>query len=263
MKAGKIPVSSWPLRLRALPASGRKAVPMNGNASYVSVAAALDKLTAEELSALAEKPELLKKFAGELVADIVANTYVVHMDDKDVPEQYREAAAKWRKYAASLGYTGPVAWKVREGFILKTHAPLAGPCYIKLEYLQDWDPKNDEPTKDSIVFWVPRLANGSTSKTITQMEKLRDKLRQRYELPAHHAKSFGSIAFLFVLILAHFKRTGERVPLKTFYAVSDSFHVDGNRLIAGYFDVGGLRCLGWVGHHCGFIGFFLLGVELL
>jgi hypothetical protein len=234
---------------------------MNRNASYVSVAAALASFTANELSVFAEKPELFKQFASKLVADTVANTYVVHLDDKDVPEQYRETVAKWRKYAASLGYTGPVAWKVKEGFTLKTHASLAGPCYEKLECLQDWG-MNDEATKDSIVFWVPRLAEGSTSTTVLQMEALRTELRQRYELPAHHATSFGSIALLFALILAHNKRTGERVPLKTLYAASDSLHAAGLRLVAGSFDGDGLHCRGWDEGSNDNVGFFLLGVEL-
>ena len=236
---------------------------MNRKASYVYVAAALANLSDDELSAIVEKPEQLKQFAGSLVTDIVANTYVVHLDDKDVPEQYAAATASWRKYAASLGYTGPVAWQVKEGFTLKSHAPLAGPCYDKLNYLQEWELKGDEPTKNSIVFWVPRLAEGSTSKTIPQMEKLRGDLRQQHELPAHHATSFGSVALLFALILAHFKRTGERVPLKTFYAASDTFRADGIRLIAGYFDGSGLYCYYWSEGACDGIGFFLLGVEEL
>ncbi len=236
---------------------------MNIKASYVSVAKALSGLSDQELAAIAEKPELLKEFAGGLVANIVANTYVVHMDDKDVPEKYRDTVAKWRKYASDLGYTGPVAWKIKEGFTLKTHAPQAGPCYSKLGYLQDWKLKNDEPTKDSLVFWVPRLAEDSTSKTIPEMEKLRKELQQKYKLLAHHGTTFGSIALLFALILAHFKRTGERVPLQYLYAASDTFHVDGRRLFAGYFHGRGLRCYGWHGGADDIVGFFLLGVEEL
>ncbi len=236
---------------------------MNTKASYVSVAKALSGLSDQELTAIAEKPGLLKEFAAKLLADNVANIYVVHMDDKDVPEQYRETIASWRKYASHVGYTGPVAWKVKAGFTLKTHAPQAGPCYSQLGYLQDWQLKNDEPTKDSLVFWVPRLIDGSTSKTIPQMEKIRKDFRKVYELPAHHATSFGSIALLFALILAHFKRTGERVPLKYLYAASDTFHVGGRRLIAGGFDGGGLYCCSWNEDALDVVGFFLLGVEEL
>lgn len=235
---------------------------MNTKPSFASVVNALSGLSDQELSAITEKPDLFKQFAGKLAADIVANTYVVPLGDAEVSEQYRKTATQWRKYAAALGYTGPVAWQVKEGFTLKLHAPLAGPCYGKLNYLQSWELKNDEPTQNSIVFWVPRLAEGSTSKTISQMEKLRLKLQQQYELPEHHATSFGSIALLFALILAHFKRTGERVPLKYFYAASDALHADGYRLFAGNFDGAGLRCGYWGEDSCGDVGFFLLGVEL-
>lgn len=113
------------------------------------------------------------------------------------------------------------------------------------------------------MFWVPRLVENSTSKTIPQMEQLRKDMAKQYKLPAHHGTSFGSIALLFALIMAHFKRTGERVPLKYLYAASDTFRVDGYRLIAGYFHENGLNCIDWDGDACDGVGFFLLGVEEL
>lgn len=236
---------------------------MTHKPSFASVTAALSTLTDEELSAIAEKPKSLKEFASKLVADIVASTFVVHMDDNDVPERYRETVAKWRAYAASLGYTGPVAWTVKEGFTLKKHAPLAGPCYSNLDFLHDWDIKDDESTQNSLVFWVPRLAPDSTWKTAEQMATHRDALKQRCGLPTHHATKFGSIALHFALILAHFKRTGERVPLNFYYAASDAFHADGRRLVSGGFRGGGLGCSVWGGRARGAVGFFLLGVEEL
>jgi hypothetical protein len=158
-----------------------------------------------------------------------------------------------------------VAWKVKAGFMLKQHAPFAGPCYGKLDYLQGWELTNDKPTKDALVFWVPRLAEKSTSKTVEQMETHRAELRQKNNLPRHHCASFGSITLLFALILAHFKRTGERVPLECLYAASDTLNADdGNRLIAGHFYEVGIYCDRWSDDH-GLvnIGFFLLGVEEL
>lgn len=153
--------------------------------------------------------------------------------------------------------------KVKAGYTLKGHASQDKNSYSKLGYLQSWSLKNDEPTKDSLVFWVPRLADGSTSKTTPQMEKLRKEYRKNYSWPAHHATSFGSIALLFALILAHFKRTGERVPLQYLYAASDTFLVDGCRLVAGSFGELGLFCLRWNEGAGGLVGFFLLGVEEL
>ena len=246
---------------------------MNNKPSFVSVVHALSTLSDEELASVIEKPELLKEFASKLLADNTSNTYVVALSDNEAvkllveSKKYNEKdakalVAKWRKIAAALGYTGPVAWKVKAGYTLKDHASLDNNSYSKLGYLKEWKLKNDESTKDSIVFWVPRLVDDSTSKTIPEMEKLHMELRRRYKLPAHHATSFGSIALLFALILAHFKRTGERVPLKYLYAASDTFRADGHRLIAGFFGEGGLDCSYWGEDAFDGIGFFLLGVEL-
>ncbi len=232
-------------------------------------------LEEEQKVALANNPGKVKEFLKELVTKEVQNTYVVALSDDgavkllvenkkyESEERAKEIVANWRKYASNVGYTGPVAWKVKAGFMLKLHAPLAGPCYDKLKYLQNWNIRNDEPTKDSLVFWVPRLADGSTSQSIPQMEKLREKYRKNYSWPVHHCKSFGSIALLFALILAHFKRMGERVPLNYLYAASDTFHVAGSRLVAGDFGEDGLYCYYWREDARGFVGFFLLGVEEL
>ncbi len=248
---------------------------MNIKPSFVSVVHALSNLSDEELASVIEKPELLKQFAGKLLADNVANTYVVALSDDDAvkllveskkyesEERVREVVALWRKYASNIGYTGPIAWKVKAGYTLKEHASRDKNSYTKLGYLQSWELKNDEPTKDSLVFWVPRLADGSLSKTIPQMEKLRKEYRKNYSWPAYHCTSFGSIALLFALILAHFKRTGERVPLQYLYAASDTFHVDGYRLIAGFFLENGLYCNYWSEDAGDDVGFFLLGVEEL
>ncbi|OGH83984.1 MAG: hypothetical protein A2261_03455 [Candidatus Magasanikbacteria bacterium RIFOXYA2_FULL_44_8] len=237
---------------------------MNNKASYVSVAAMLSGLTDDELRALTEKPEWLKKFAGDLLADAIANTFVIPLGDAEVDEQFGDAVAKWRKYAATMAYTGPVAWQVKEGFTLKTHASKAGPTCENLNYLQNWNLKNDEPTQESVVFWVPRLAEKSLGKSVSEMEKLRAELRQAHNLPVAHCDRFGSVALLFALILAHFKRTGERVPLKSLCVASDTLRADGHRLYAGGFDEAGLRCDDWWSDHgSADVGFFLLGVEAL
>jgi len=247
---------------------------MNRKASFVSVVRILSDLSDEELTAVVEKPELLKQFAAKLLADLVANTYVVALSDSEAVDllvsnyKYTEAdakalVAKWRKLASDHGYTGPVAWKVRAGFTLKSHAPQAGPCYEQFGYLQDWQLKNDEPTADSIVFWVPRLLEGSVSKDIEEQKALMTDVRVRYELPEHHMSSFGSAALIAGLVLAHFKRTGERTPLRNFYVRSDAIRAGGDRLSLGCFDEDGLVCLGWDGDvRCVFLGIFPLGVEL-
>lgn len=235
-------------------------------ASVPALLTALSALTQDELLVFTDNPGKVKEFLNGLVSEGIQNIYVVPLSDTELKEQFPQFSDRlpsWRKVAAELDYRGPVAWKVKAGYTLKEHASQDKNSCSKLDYLQQWNPKNDEPTKDSLVFWVPRLAEGSTSKTIPQMEKLRQKQRQRYELPDHHAKSFGSIALLFALILAHFKRTGERTPLQYLYAASDSFHVYGDRLIAGHFSEVGLYCSYWNEGAGGVVGFFLLGVEEL
>jgi hypothetical protein len=199
-------------------------------------------------------------------AVLAANIFVIPLSDHEVQERYPQFAdclVPWRKLAALMGYTGPIAWLVEQGFTLKKHAPLVGPCYGNLSYLQDWN-FDDTPTGNFLVFWVPRLAEKSTGKDISSMVEHRKVLKKSYKLPGNHATTFGSIQLQFALILAHFKRTGgERVPLSGLYAVSDSLD-DGNRLVAGSFGGGGLGCVSWVGvFGRGDFGFFLLGVEKL
>lgn len=195
-----------------------------------------------------------------------ATRRVVALTDEEACAQLPHLAVKivaWRAYAEMAGYKGPVCWLVRKGFTLKLHAPYAGPCHEKLGYLQDWALRNDEPTKHSVVFWVPRLAVGSTGKSDTAMGQLRAELKKQYSLPAEHCDRFGPIALLFALILAHFKLTGERVPLEFLYAASDTFHEGGGRLVAGDFRDDGLDCDDWDGEAGDDVGFFLLGVEEL
>lgn len=96
---------------------------MNTKPSFVSVIHALFTLSDEEMAAVVERPELLKQFASKLLADNVANTYVIALSDDEAikllvqtkkyesEERVREIVANWRKYASNIGYTGPVAWR--------------------------------------------------------------------------------------------------------------------------------------------------------
>ncbi|MFA5029635.1 MAG: hypothetical protein WC518_02675 [Patescibacteria group bacterium] len=233
-------------------------------ASAVSVLATLNGLSDEEMSVFADKPGKVKEFLAALVQEEIANTFAIPLSDSKMLEQFpqfTDRLAPWRKLAALMGYTGPVVWLIKQGFTLKKHAPIVGPCYENLGYLQSWN-FNDNPTDDCLVFWIPRLAENSTGKNIKAMEKHRAELKQRYELPGNHATTFGSIQLQFALILAHFKRTGERVPLNRLYMASDTLR-DGSRLIAGGFGGVGLRCRDWGEGGDGMIGFVLLGVEKL
>lgn len=197
---------------------------------------------------------------------IVRDTYVTPLDHQEVPKQYQKNLISWRHYAMAVGYKGPLAWQVSRGFTLK-HAPLAGPCYKNLENTKTWEFQNNEPTSDSIVWWIPRLVTDSTSKNISEMEALRTKLRQRFTLPEHHATRFGSAALLVALVLAHYQHTRERVPLKYFYTVTDTILESKNRVIVGNFqENSGLRCYycyRWEESAYNWVGFFLLGIDNL
>lgn len=192
------------------------------------------------------------------------NTFFTSINDPDVQARFAATVAKWRKLASDLGYDGPVAWRVKAGFTLKQHAPEAGPCYKKWAYLQDWNLRNDEPTTNSLVFFIPRLV-GTSENAKEQIETL-VKLRKQYQLPANHLTSFGSAALLAGLILANFKRKGERVPFNRCWARTDTIDTGGYRLNLGSFDETGLYCFDfwdWDVRRDGSIGVFPLGVEAL
>lgn len=236
---------------------------MNTKTSFAAVANLVNALSEDELAALVDNIKHVKKFAGDLVIEKVQNTYFIPIADKDVPEHMIESTTKWRKLAGDLGYTGPVYWKVREGFTLKDHSAKAGPCYQAFEYLRNWNLKNDEPTKSCHVYFIPRLVEKSISKNVDEQMKLLSETRKRYELPEHHLASFGSVAMLTGLVLAHFKRTGEKTPVNSYWVRTDTFHGVGLRLHVGDFDESGLYS-GWLwdGYRFDKLGVFPLGVEL-
>ncbi len=185
--------------------------------------------------------------------------------DTKVPEQHKTTLAKYRQLANEHGVpTTPVCYRVRAGFTLKSHAPKAGPCYQGLSYLQGWN-FPDEPTADSLVFWVPRVLNGSTSKTKDQQRAFLKDLGRKLKLPAHHLSGFGKVALLAGLILAHHKATGERIPLGNYWVRTDTCYAVGDRLGLGYFDAAGLYCYYWSFDYnaYGVLGVFALGVETL
>lgn len=243
-------------------------------ASYRSVAALLDQLDEPELLALADHPREVEKLAQELVARAGENTFFVPIHDKDLPENLYEIATKWRRLAAELGYPGPVAWKVRAGFTLEQAVPKVRPYHKnpplpKPAFLPppprvgESEIQKDESTKDSIVFWIPRLLLGSTGKAVEGQMKLLADLRARYDLPASHLASFGLAVLLAGLILAHFKITGERVPLNRYWTRTDTLHASGHRLRLGCFGSdAGLLCdhSDWEDMGNDSLGCFALGV---
>jgi hypothetical protein len=215
-----------------------------------------------------------KAFAEQLEREEVENTFFVAMSDPEAIECLvrekgweRERATKvvelWRAVAAFLGYTGPICWRVKPGFTLKQHSPLAGPCYDQFKYLQDWSLPNDAPTGNWIVFYVPKLVPGSTSKTVEEQVVLRDAFRVEHNLPENHMTGFGPACVHTGVLLARCKKTGIR-ELPNTYTRSDTLYSDGARLSVGRFGELGLSCLSWWDDRRNdYFGFVPLGVEEL
>lgn len=224
-------------------------------------------LTLEERAELYESDNrpLIKKMLARMRARRIRNTFIVPLEDEKVAEALKSCLPSWRSLATSLGYAGPVTWQVRKGFTLKGHAPKVGPCYKNWEYLKDWKLKNDETIVDSTAFWVPRLVEGSRSKSVDEQMTLFSQVRERHRLPKGHLTSFGSAALLSGLIMAHFKRAGERVPLQSLWARTDTFRGRGLRLCLGVFGTAGLGCddWDWDVERYDDLGAFPLGVEVL
>ena len=236
---------------------------MQSKVSFAGLAGLLLDLTEEERRALMNSPKELKRFAEEQVARIERETYFSILHDRDVPAELEETASKWRQLAAELGYTGPVAWKVKAGFTLKTHVPIAGPCHEDLECIQSRELIADEPTRNSITFWIPRLVPGSKEEKPRNHLALLSNLRDRLALPSHHLSSHGSAALLAGLMLAYYKHTGERVPFQNGW-VQTSTHLkdgDGSCCLDLSFDPKlGICCSYWIrAHHP--VGCFPIGIE--
>ncbi len=192
--------------------------------------------------------------------------YFTQVLDADVPESHKATVAKYRKLASEHGVptTTVVCYRVRAGFTLKSHAAKAGPCIQGFQYLQNWN-FPDEPTVDCLVFWVPCILKDSKNKTKDEQTALLADTRTKLELPAHHMSSFGKVALVAGLILAHYKATkGEHIPLGNDWVRTDTCSADGDRLRLGDFGGAGLDCGDdrWGDGRRARLGAFALGVEL-
>jgi len=220
-----------------------------------------ERLSFEELQMPIDDPEMRKDLVK--LWQTWPSRHFQPLSDDQVPLKYETSLLKWLRLASRLGYIGPVVWQVRAGYILLKHAPMTGPCYKKWQHLQGWKLRNDEPTKDLLVFWIPRLVTGSKGKKPEEQTKLMAEIRSQIDLPEHHLMSFGSAALLSGLILTHYKRTGEKTPLNGEWTRTDTFHADGNRLPLGDFGGSGLCCgsRDWDEGERSALGCFPLGVE--
>ncbi len=205
----------------------------------------------------------VRRMAANIFATPLNDEEAVHLLVKLKGMVRKEAlglVATWRRLAAELGYTGPIAWKVREGFTLKGHGPKAGPCAVGWKDLQSWNLKKDKPTIASIVFWIPRILPGSFSKTTNSQRTLLWEVQTRFGLPAHHLDSFGDAALLTVLTHAYMQRIGERAPINEYFIRTDTIRGDGNRLSL-FWKENELHCVGLHDDADAIVGVFALGVE--
>lgn len=241
---------------------------MKSIVTFDTVAHFRRELGDEEFAALVsgDNLALAKRFTRRLVRRESLLKLPVPLQDAELPEQFRGLVAPYRILLAEhkCPEAWPVAYRVPPAFTLKRHAPRVGPCVEDWQYLQDWTLQNDELTKSGIAFWIPRLLNGSTNKTVSDQLVHLAETRTRLVLPAHHLSRFGSTALLSGLVLGHFRRTGERVPLNGLVARSDTLHADGFRLSLRWF-VDALSCGScWFdGEASGDLGCFPLGFEEL
>ena len=239
---------------------------MSGQATIRSLTGLLHDLTDEEIQDLTESDNRRALKEHLLSCAIVrVQKMFTFLSDAQVPTAYRSTLSKYRVEARLQGVadTTPLCYRVAKGFTLRGHAPKAGHCREDFRYLQNWD-FVDEPTQDCLAFWIPRLVPGSTGKTVNEQKIHLAEFRQCLELPPHYCSNFGTASLLSGLILAHYKATGEQVPLNGLWTRTDSCDADGFRLGLGW-DPGGLGGDGW---RCddgryGHIGCFALGVETL
>lgn len=202
------------------------------------------RLTKDDAQRVIMRGGLLQARLKEIILEL-ASTFFIPLKDGDVPQKHKPTIVKLRPEATRQGIpvSTPLCYRVIKGFTLKTHAPRAGSCRENFQYLQSWN-FEDKPTDDCLVFWIPRLVPESTSKTVNEQMIHLAEFRNRLELPSHHCSSFGFVALLSGLILAHFKATGERVPLNGIWTRTDSCDADGNQLYLAW-DSGELLCGPW------------------
>lgn len=224
-----------------------------------------DILPAQAQKWIEDQAGLQERLRTALIVEMTAHNlaYFLPLSDSQVPPIHHPTILKYRSEATRQGIpvTTPLCYRVSAGFTLKTHAPQAGSCRENFQYLQNWD-FTDDPTPDCLVFWIPRLVPGSTGKNVDEQKIHLIDFRNRLDLPSHHCSSFGSVALTAGLILAHYKATGEQVPLNDLWTRTDSCSSGGDRLNLSWYS-GELDCGNWYwddGRHDS-IGCFALGVE--
>ena len=194
--------------------------------------------------------------------------YLTPLKDVDVPAEHQSTLNKYRSLATSWGVAPDVAvcYRVRAGFTLKHHVPTSGSSREDFSHLQEWNCL-DEPTKDSFVFWIPRIVPDSNAQPKDALMRLLGEIRTLNKLPTHHLRNFGNVDLLAGLIIVHYKATNERVPPERLWAYTDTCAPAFGRLYLSFSVKVGLVC----GYYQGLVDYqpndevtaFALGVETL
>lgn len=210
-------------------------------------------------------------FQSDLVMVLHArlNSFVTPLSDTDLVARYPQFAGlvtPYRRLVAEVFNVHddrPIVRRLYPGFTMKVNAPKAGPCYNNFDRLQR-SGFPDTPTPSALVWGVPQIVPGSTSKNIDVQKALLADLRRQFDMPSHHLTDFGSVGLDASLLLDEFKRTGVCQPLNHRYIRTDSFFSRGYRLLLSWDNDCRLYCSHWREDFPRVkLGCLALGVEVL
>lgn len=185
----------------------------------------------------------IRGFLQHLLEEEEKKTFAVPLRDEEAcsllirrsnfsPENAQALISKWRRLAAELGYTGPIAWRVKAGFTLGNDPTESAQINRMWDEIKEQYPEGLGTTVESLVFWIPKalpplqaLSPVEAKKTPLLFRHLREcrrdnagehkqqleMIRTRFDLPAHHLASFGSMTLLWLLIETYKKWCGGQV----------------------------------------------------
>jgi len=220
-----------------------------------------------------EQEVILETYEKNL--EFFRNNYLLPLTDPEAVEALQfiqkdslEVAAKkvaaWRKVAKEqFDYQEddqPIIHLGRAGFTLKESAPQVqnqwdhpdiqkerGLCHKDFANLQN-ENFPDEPTTDEIRYFIPRIVPNSTDSNFReqagQVAQIQQALHQHYPECSAITLSIGEANKIANHILAHYNRTGERIPLNSGWVRTLTGHADGGRL-GLYWHGGRLHCGLW------------------
>ncbi|MEA3272539.1 MAG: hypothetical protein U9P90_02620 [Patescibacteria group bacterium] len=224
------------------------------------------RYTRENLQAYLDDPDRLFNPTSEEFSNPLTSKEAVELllQNKYTRQEAREIVKNWRKFAKNVfGWKNnqSIAYYVKAGFRVREPSMYPG-SDIGLF-------KGDLLTKESLVFWIPRILPNSCGMSVTEQRAMLLEIQEEYNLPEHHLDFFGSISLLSALILPHYRRTNEQVPLAedgqwNFVRTDTCRITDSSRLYFHFPDIFRLDPNYWFSGDKGYpeVGCFPLGVEL-